>query len=106
MTALIVDALPPSEEEREPPQRRGIRKLLKCLFGGIAALALASFIAYKFPPFGLYIGLAVVGTAVVALILFRERPLFAKRRERALERELLWSHSSISKTPRCEILTP
>ena len=87
--ALIVDALPPDEEELDRSRPRGNKRLIRYPVTGIAALLLASWVTIEFSPFGLYIGLGIIVTAAIALILSRKRPLFARMLEKRLERELL-----------------
>jgi RNA polymerase subunit RPABC4/transcription elongation factor Spt4 len=86
--AYFVDYIQ-SEEEQEKPRKRGSGKPLKYVITILAAVAAASFIAWEFWPFGIYIGLVLIIVAAIGLVLFRERPLSGKKREKALEKELL-----------------
>jgi hypothetical protein len=77
----------PETAERTRSRRGG--KIARYAGAAIAVLLIAGFISTALPPFGFYIGAAVVAAAVLAFFFSRERPLSGKRAEEKLEKELL-----------------
>lgn len=55
----------------------------------MAAVLVAGFISLEWPPYGFYLGCAVVAASIVALVVFRERPASGGKKEELLEQELL-----------------
>jgi RNA polymerase subunit RPABC4/transcription elongation factor Spt4 len=87
---MVIDE-EPSPEESAPEGRRSpfAKALLKYGLTVVAAVALAAFLAYEIPIYGTFLGIALIAAAAIAVLILRGRPLFPRRLERSLERELL-----------------
>jgi hypothetical protein len=87
--AYHADWLPAEEEPQERAPRRLAKKIAKYAGAVAAVLLVAGFISMQWPPYGFYLGCAVVVASIIAFFILRERPLSAKKREKILEGKLL-----------------
>ncbi len=83
------DWAPQQEEPEDPPRRRAVRKLVRYSGAVVAVLLIAGLLSLEWPPYGLYLGCVLMAASIIAFIVFRDRPLSKRNREKRLEEELL-----------------
>ncbi len=83
------DAADEEEDETVVRRRRRVKQVLAIGFSLVGALTIAALLAVELPPYGIFIGGAVILAVVIALIVFRDGKPSLKFREKSLERELL-----------------
>ena len=83
------DLLPPEDESEARPPHHLARRVARYVGVAVASLLVAGLLSLGWPPYGFYLGSAIVVASIVASILFRERPATHRNTEKQLEQELL-----------------